>query len=503
MSLKKNVIANYLGQGWVALMGLAFVPLYIKYLGMEAYGLIGLFAVLQAWLTLLDMGMTQTLSREMSRFTGGAHTAQSINDLLRSLELVCIGVAIMIALGIWAASRWLASDWLHVEELPVATVAQAFAIMGVVTALRFVEDIYRGAIVGLQRQVLLNAVNALLATVRGLGAVGLLACVSPTIGVFFLWQGVLSLLTVAIFAVVVYRTLPPATLKPRFSRSSLDAVWRFAGGMMATTFLALLLTQVDKVILSRLLSLEAFGRYCLASVVAGSLFILVGPVTQAYYPHMTELVTRCDEVSLVTIYHRGAQIISVLVGSAAIMLIFFGERLVALWTGNPSLAHEVAPLVVLLATGTLLNSLMHIPYMLQLAYGWSSFAAKINMVAVALLVPAIFWATPRYGAIGAASVWVVLNSGYVLISIFFMHRRLIPHEKWRWYCMDLGLPLAAITITAGVFRFLQPMVPLSKILELCWLVAVGFIVTCAGAFSSAELRFFILRQLKKKESNNV
>ena len=51
MSVRKNVVANYLGQGWSALMGLAFIPLYIRYLGMEAYGLIGVFAVLQACLT--------------------------------------------------------------------------------------------------------------------------------------------------------------------------------------------------------------------------------------------------------------------------------------------------------------------------------------------------------------------------------------------------------------------------------------------------------------------
>ena len=69
--IKRNLIANFLGQGWTALMGLAFIPVYIKYLGIEAYGLIGIFAVLHAWLTLLDVGMTPTLGREMARFTGG------------------------------------------------------------------------------------------------------------------------------------------------------------------------------------------------------------------------------------------------------------------------------------------------------------------------------------------------------------------------------------------------------------------------------------------------
>lgn len=98
--LKRNLIANYLGQGWTALMGLVFVPLYIKYLGIESYGLIGLFAVLQAWLSLLDMGMTPTLSREMARFTGGAHNAQSIRDLLKSIEIISLAIAMLIALGI-------------------------------------------------------------------------------------------------------------------------------------------------------------------------------------------------------------------------------------------------------------------------------------------------------------------------------------------------------------------------------------------------------------------
>src|ERR1035438_4166266 len=106
MSLKKNVAANYIGQGWQALMSFAFVPLYIKYLGMEAYGLIGIFALLQAWLVLLDMGVRPTLSREMARYIGGAHDAQSIRNLLRSVEVIVFAIAGAIALGIWAASGW-------------------------------------------------------------------------------------------------------------------------------------------------------------------------------------------------------------------------------------------------------------------------------------------------------------------------------------------------------------------------------------------------------------
>jgi len=267
VSLKKNVIANYLGQGWVGLIGLAFVPLYIKYLGIEAYGLIGVFALLQAWLTLLDMGITPTLNREMARFTAGAHTPQSIHDLLRSLEIVCFGIAALIGLLIWVASDWLAADWLRADKLPLDVVAQAVAIMGGVAAFRFVEGIYRGTILGLQRQVFFNAVNASLSTVRAAGAFAVLAWVSPTIEAYFVWQGIVSIVSIAVLALTAHKSLPPTPWPARFSRQALMDIRHFAGGMMATTFLAILLTQVDKVLLSKLISLEAFGSYTLAGTV--------------------------------------------------------------------------------------------------------------------------------------------------------------------------------------------------------------------------------------------
>jgi O-antigen/teichoic acid export membrane protein len=497
VSLRSNIIANYLGQGWTALIGLAFVPLYIEYLGIEAYGLIGIFALLQAWLSLLDMGMTPTLNREMARFTAGAHTPQSIRDLLRSLEIICFAIAALIGMLIWGASGWLAADWLRADKLPLDVVAQAIAIMGGVAALRFVEGIYRGAILGLQRQVFFNAVNAALSTVRAAGALAMLAWVSPTIEVYFVWQGMVSVVSIVVLAVTAHRSLPTTPQPARFSQQALMDIRHFAGGMMATTFLALMLTQVDKILLSRLLSLEAFGSYSLASLVVGSLSVLSVPIAQAYYPRMTELVTRKDEVGLVTVYHRSAQIITVLVGTASVMLILFGERLLIVWANNPGLAHEVAPVMAVLTVGTLLNNLMIMPYMLQLAHGWSSFAAKINMVAVTVLVPTILWVGPRYGAMGVAWVWVALNSGYVLIAIHLMHRRLIPHEKWHWYGLDIAGPLAAILAAAGVFRYWQPL-GLSKFLELSWLGFVGVTIALAAALAAPELWYSMVKKMKVK-----
>jgi len=455
-TVKRNVIANYLGQGWSAVMGIAFIPLYIHYLGMEAYGLIGLFAVMEAWLTLLDMGMTPTLTREMACFTAGTHSPQSICDLLRSLEIICFSLAVLIGLGVWAASGYLASDWLKTEKLSTAVVAQALSVMAFVIALRFVEGIYRGSLLGMQQQVWYNGAIATLTTVRQGGAVAVLAWVWPTVQAFFLWQALLSLLTVAIFGLRVHRTLPKPLSPPKFSRQALAGVWKFAGGMMGITFLTLLLTQVDKVMLSRMLTLESFGYYILATTIAGVLRMIIGPITQAIYPRMVELSSRDHQTELVSVYHQSAQLVTILAAPAMMLLGFFAGGVVFMWSGNADLAENTVPILSVLVIGTFLNGLMWIPYQCQLAHGWTSLTLRLNVVAVVVLIPAICWVVPHYGAVGAAWIWVALNTGYVLIDIQFMHRRLIPDEKWRWYFADVLWPIAGAVMVVLLAKAFQP-----------------------------------------------
>ena len=485
--LKHNVIANYFGQGWTVVMGLAFVPLYIKYLGIEAYGLIGMFAMLQAWLSLLDMGMTPTLGREMARFSGGSHRVESIRDLLRTLEIIALTIAVLIASGITLGAEWIAAYWLQAENMPIAVVAQAITVMGLVCALRFVEGIYRSSIVGLQRQVLFNAVDSVMATLRGLGAVAILAWLSPTIQAFFLWQGLISSATVAILAATTYATLSRGGRGGCFSITALLGVWRFAGGMIAISLMVLMVTQIDKVLLSRLLSLGEYGFYTLAAVVAAVLYKLSVPITQAFYPRLCELHARNDHTAFADTVHKGAQLISVSVGSATMVLIFFSEPLLRLWTQNTELAESVAPLLSILAFGNMLSAQLHIPSQIQYAFGRTSVILGINILAAATAIPLFLWTAPRYGAIGAAWAWVLLNLGYVIIGIHYIFRGAMSPEKWRWYFQDIFMPLTVGCLSAFAVKIALPQ-PEGPIEQVAVLTTAAIVTLVSAAASASQVR---------------
>lgn len=452
-SFRLNVIANYAGSLWSALVSLMFVPSYVAYLGIEAYGLIGLFASLLAWLAILDLGLAATLNREMARFRGGAYSSEVIRDLLRSMETAYGVVAVLIAAALVYGAPWLAINWINAQSLPVENVAHALAITGVVIALRWMGGLYRSAMIGLQEHVWLNAATIVFATLRAGGAVAVLAFVSPTLQAFFIFQVGVALVETAVLAAMVYRYLPPSARPSRFSIEALARVWRFAGGVALVTILSVMLTQSDKILLAKLLPLADYGYYMVASLVVAGLAMLAGPIATAVGPKFASMVAQESYDNLAGVYHRSMQLISLALLPVTGVLVFFSHHILLLWTRDPVLADTAAPIMSLLAVGTALNALMGVPYTLQLAYGHTRLVTIVNLIGVVISVPALLIITPLWGAMGAAFLWVLLNLSYVLIALPLMHRTILRGHLLSWWTVDVGPAVAATFGILLVLRF--------------------------------------------------
>jgi O-antigen/teichoic acid export membrane protein len=124
---------------------------------------------------------------------------------------------------------------------------------------------------------------------------------------------------------------------------------------------------------------------------------------------------------------------------------------------------------------------------MQLASGWTKLIVKMNLIAVAVLAPTLFLVVPKYGAIGAAWVWVALNAGYLLFGIYFMHLRLLPSEKWRWYGRDVIAPASAAAAAALACRYCIPN-RAGTIPELLVLLFTSACVVIAAALVSPLIR---------------
>jgi O-antigen/teichoic acid export membrane protein len=438
---KLNIISNYATQILTSVLGVILIPIYIKYLGSESFGLIGIFATIQAFLTILDLGITPTLSREMAFYSSGVSSEKHIKSLFKTFEFVVLFIVIVITLIIYFSSNLLSIYLVKSKVLSINEVSLVFKIMGLVTALKFFESLYKSALIGLEKQFNLNLTTIIFSLIKSFGSVFILAYISKDLFVFFVWQTIASIINIFVLKLQTRYSFQDNSVKGLIDLNTLRSIWKFAAGMSLSTVLSLILTQFDKIVLIKFLSLSDFGYYYLASTLAYALLMLISPITQAYHPKLTRFYSINDETKLIQTFHEGCQLINIFFGTSCVVIIFYSKELLMIWTRNPQLSENSYLILILLVIGYLFNGLNWMNYHLQQAIGWTSFIVKNNLFAILAYVPAVYIVVPKYGAIGASLIWIFLNLYYITISSHFMFRKIIVTEKTNWFKYDLIYPL--------------------------------------------------------------
>jgi O-antigen/teichoic acid export membrane protein len=499
MSLKRNVLANYAGQFYAAIIGVVLVPLYMRTMGTEAYGLVGFYGMLQGWFALLDMGLASTLSRETARFRGGAGDALRLRRLLRVLEGVFVLTAVVGAAAMIAGSGYVATRWLRVEHLPAFEVQRAIMLMAPTVALRWMCGLYRGAITGFERLVWLSGANIAIATARFVLVVPFLFLVGARPTDFFGYQLVVAVAEVAVLVSKTYRLMPARGdgRQVPWQWGPLRPMLKFSMTLAFTTAVWVLVTQTDKLILSKLLVLSDYAAFTLAVQVASGVSLCSAPIGGALLPRLTRLNANGDEAGLVRLYRNATQVVAAIAMPAALVLAAVGEQVLWAWTGNSDIAHRAAPVLMLYALGNGVLALAAFPYYLQFAKGDLRFHLIGNALFVVIYLPLLFWASTRHGMVGAGCAWVIANGAPFIAWSPFVHARFVRGLHVRWVVCDVGA-VVLLPLLASILLRMTGLWPSTRLgmAAAVGLVAVGLFAL--GATGSSWVREFVGVRLRER-----
>ena len=115
---------------------------------------------------------------------------------------------------------------------------------------------------------------------------------------FFAWQLLVFAMQIVVLRFAAWRGLPLAGDRPRARLAVLRESAGFSLGIMGIALLSLVLTQLDKLLLARLLSLKEFGFYSIASSIAGKPTMAGTSVQTAAFPALTSAAEAGDRQML-------------------------------------------------------------------------------------------------------------------------------------------------------------------------------------------------------------
>lgn len=436
MPTKRSVIRNtalsYAGQAYTLLVGILIMPFYLGHMGAEAYGLIGFFSVLQAWLQLLDAGLSPSLVRAVAHRQGSDGLDRYTGRLLRSFEIIFLPLAGFCCVAMYAGSEWIAVHWLNAQELSTQTVVQCIALMGIVIALRLFSTLYKSGIQGLEQHAWLNIANVIIATLRYFGGLLLVSTISNDPVHFFEFQALVGLIEALIFAARAYQQMPRPSPLTGFDWDLVKPIIPFAASMSGTAVLWIVLTQIDKVLLSELLPLNEYGYFSLVALITTGIMMLSNPLAQTLLPRLTVLMAEGRRDDMHQLYLAANRFVCTFLFPLAALIALHADEMVFAWSGDRPAAEWSRTILPWYSLGSAIMAVSAFQFYLQYAYGRMHLHVWYSIVSALITVPVMFLAIRGYGAYGAAIAWFVLRVVSFAIWPVIVHQRLAPgiHSQW-------------------------------------------------------------------------
>jgi O-antigen/teichoic acid export membrane protein len=454
-SVKRNVVANLLGGVLLAALTLVITPLQINILGMEAYGVVGFITTLQIAFTAFDFGLSSTITREVA--TDNSEGKRGSDALLRTASTIYWLTALVIGLIIASLAGFIASRWFNSESIDVLELEQSLQVIALYLALRWPVSLYIGVLSGLQRMDALNIVKVGTAALRLIGGIFILLH-WRSLYAFLVWTAINALVEVAVYWMVCQRLHPSMPLQPGVSWEALQKVWRFSLSMNGLAILTVLIVQFDRLLISKMLTLEALGAYMLAYNTAAVIPALISAASTAVLPAYAALHGSADTSTLPQSYDNASRLLIYGIGMTVGALVFFGEPLLAAWVNAAAAAAAAMPLA-LLAIGYWGSAAASNAYQVAVASGRPNLALKISALSAPPYFLGLYLLVSIMGINGAALAWLLLNGAYVVFLVPRVHRQVLHIPVLAYFTGNL-LPFAAVAAIAfGLFGGIAAKLP--------------------------------------------
>lgn len=456
------------------------MPLYMNYLGVEAIGLIGFFVMIQAWFQLMDFGLGPTLSREVARYRAGVITKERLRMLFTSLQLLFGVVAMIGAVAAITLAPSIATSWIQSGELTHESIEEAVVIMGLAIPFRWMCSLYRGGIVGFEKISWMACFNAGIATVKSLGVLGAFAFFGASTTVFFMYQMLLAIVELVVLYVVTHRLIPVARQSVSWMKliEALKGISVFSAKIALTGVIWIVTTQLDKLLLSYILTLREYGNLTIAVTASGGILLLSAPIGQALMPMLTRLHASSKSDEAIDTYRRFTRMSCVAVLPLTLMLVFFPGQVLLAWTGNSVTVRDASNIMSLYAVGNFLLVLSSFPFYLQFASGKLTLHVLGSLLLLIALPPAIWIAARSSGAAGAGFAWTALMTIYFVLWVGISHARTKKglHKRWLIDITTISLPC-----TMGALLFSLVEWPDGRVLNVAMAIGIWMALTSISA----------------------
>ena len=398
-----NVGWNLVGQIAPLFAALVSIPLLIKGMGIDRFGILTIGWMLIGYFSLFDLGIGRALTQVLSeKLATGKH--EDVPPLIWSGLAAMLVLGMLASLMIMGLSDPIIYSWLNIPAPLQAEAKRGLFMLAPSIPMVLLATGLRGILEAKQAFKAVNLVRIPLGVLTFVAPLCVLSF-SNSLEAVFLTLMLVRLVTLLMFFYLCHRTVAQFN-QVRWSGKVLPELFRFGGWMTVSNIVSPIMVQMDRFIIGAMLTMAAVAYYATPYEMISKLLVVPGAIAGVCFPSFANFIARRNFSEADALYRRSCKYTLLLLAPVVLACVVLAGWILGIWIG-PQFSQESAAVFRILAVGMLINGVAHIPFAYLQGAGRSDLTAKLHVAEVIVYLPLLLAAVKWYGIVGAAGAWTL------------------------------------------------------------------------------------------------
>jgi O-antigen/teichoic acid export membrane protein len=344
--IARSILSNWFAMAAAMAVGFFLAPFIVHRLGNVAYGVWVLAISAVNYMGLLELGLTSSVIRFVSK----GHATQDHQESSEALSAV-LWVRLQIGALILALSGALAAVFPLLFKVPSALTLdapEAILVIGVTTTISMTFGVSSSVLSALNRYDLRNYASLTQLAIRVAGVVSVLRAGHGIVAIAFC-EFLAAVVGNGLLVYIVRRVYPELSIrltKPRWE--VLRKIWSYSFCAFLTTIAIQLVYQTDNMVVGAFVSAAAVTFYSIGNSLCRYTQQLVAAMTMTFTPAASTYEAEGHTASLRALYYNGTRATMAVSLPIVITLIVRGHSFIGVWMG-PQYAKSSGTVLAILA----------------------------------------------------------------------------------------------------------------------------------------------------------
>lgn len=347
----------YAGKTSSVLVAFFFLPFYNRLLGSEQFGVVAVILSLQALLTMMDLGMSTLVSREVAVTSS---TGESLFQLIRTAELSLSAFYVILLAGA------LLENYVNMHSgIGWSVVCGTILLFWILV----LQNLYYTTMIARRDYTLASTIQVIGVAIRACATSYVLFFISATLEAFVFTQLASAIIHWQVSRLFCKKSIfeklinSPEIKWPKIS----DAIGlaKSGGALILFSAAGAAVMQLDKPLISAFVSAASVAPYYLASLLCITpISMLAGPISQYFQPILLREAAQGCSVKIQLVLKRFVVTIFLITGLPSCVLWLYRTPIIDFWTGHTGSTDLISRYVEILLPGLAIGALGFIPYSL-------------------------------------------------------------------------------------------------------------------------------------------